>query len=424
MTKWRDMNTEKIAVSVVLGHLANLDRRVQRIAYTANIQNRRDLQTELQVLKSYTDSFIMGTPQTRVSTGEMTIRLTDENKTVQRRPYRFSASERELVRGKIQELLECKVIRPSSSPFASRALLVKKKNGSVRLCVDYRELNSNTVADKFSLPLISDQIARLRGAKFFTCLHMASGYYQVPMHPKSIEYTAFVTPDGQYEFLSMPFGLKNAPSVFQLAVLKALGDIAYSFVIVYMDDIMIVAPTKELALERLQIVLNTLTKAGFSFNVEKCFFLRTSVQYLGFEVQAGEIRPNTRKIESLNALPPPRSVSTLRQFIGLASYFRQFVVGFSQLMKSLYFLTSEKSNFEWKDKHKAVRRKVIHILTNKPVLVIFDPQYPIELHTDASALGYGAILLHRIEGKPHVVEYYSKTTCQVHLIRTRNSCRG
>jgi len=146
----------------------------------------------ISLLKKYSTSFIEGTPQTRVGTGEMCIRLLEPTKTVQRRPYRLSPSEREIVRAKINELIESKVIRPSSSPFASPALIVKKKNGSARLCVDYRELNSNTVADKFPLPLISDQIARLRGAKYFTSLDMASGYYQIPMHPESIEYTAFV----------------------------------------------------------------------------------------------------------------------------------------------------------------------------------------------------------------------------------------
>jgi len=230
------------------------------------------------------------------------------------------------------------------------------------------------------------------------------------MHPESIEYTAFVTSDGQYEFLSKPFGLKNAPSVFQRAVMKALGNLAHSFVIVYMDDILIVASTKEEAFDRLQLVLEVLVNAGFSFNISKCFFLRTTVRYLGYEVQAGEIRPNANKIESLVALPPPRSVATLRQFIGLASYFRQFVSGFSQMMKPLYFLTSEKNSFEWKAEHEEVRKRIIRILTNKPVLTIFDPQYSIELHTDASSIGYGAILLHRIDNKPHVIEYYSKTT--------------
>lgn len=122
------------------------------------------------------------------------------------------------------------------------------------------------------------------------------------------------------------------------------------------------------------------------------------------------MRPNPHKIEALSALPPPKTVTSLRQFIGLASYFRQFVPGFSQLLKPLYFLTSEKNTFDWKAEHEEIRKKVIGILVNNPVLIIFDPRYPIELHTDASAIGYGAILLRRIDNKPHVVEYYSKTT--------------
>lgn len=217
-------------------------------------------------------------------------RLIDPRKTVQRRPYRLSPCELDLVREKIDEFLKCNIIRPSCSPYASPILLVKKKNGSDRLCVDYRELNSNTVADKYPLTLIQDQISRLRGAYYFTCLDMASGYYQIPLNADSIEYTAFVTPHGQYEFLSMPFGLKNAPSVFQRIIMQVLGDLANAYVIVYMDDIMITASTQCEALERLKIVLDVLTEAGFSFNITKCSFLKTSVQYLGYNVSAGEIR--------------------------------------------------------------------------------------------------------------------------------------
>jgi len=193
---------------------------------------------------------------------------------------------------------------------------------------------------------------------------MASGYYQIPLHADSIEYTAFVTPDGQYEFLSMPFGLKNAPSVFQRFVMQALGDLANSYVVVYMDDIMITATTQCDAFERLEIVLNVLTKAGFSFNITKCSFLKTSVQYLGYSVSAGEIRPNPQKIVALTVLPPPQSVTALRQFIGLASYFRQFIKGFSQLMKPLYFLTSDKNKFIWKAEHEQIRKQVISLLTD------------------------------------------------------------
>lgn len=163
----------------------------------------------------------------------------------------------------------------------------------------------------------------------------------------------------------------------------------------YMDDILIVAETKEEALKRLELVLDVLVKAGFSFNISKCFLLRTTVLYLGYEIKAGEIRPNLNKIESLVALPPPKSVTTLRQFIGLTSYFRQFISGFSQLIKPLYFLTSEKNSFDWQTQHEEIRSKIIDVLTNRPVLIIFDPQFPIELYTDASSIGYGAILLHR-----------------------------
>jgi len=180
--------------------------------------------------------------------------------------------EKELVRDKIKEMLAANVICPSNSPFASPILLVKKKDGSDRLCIDYRELNSNSVADKYPLPLISDKVNRLRGGKYFSCLDMASGFYRIPIEVGSIERTAFVTPEGQYECLSMPFGLKNASSIFQRAIARALGDLAYSYAIVYIDDVVIVARSKEEAFERLTVVLKALSEAGFSFNIKNVFF--------------------------------------------------------------------------------------------------------------------------------------------------------
>jgi len=163
------------------------------------VENKKEMLISL--LKQHSKAFIEGTPRTRVSTGEMRFRLIESTKTVQRRPNRFSPSERELVRAKIKELIEYKVIRPSNSPFASPALLVKKKNGSTRLCVDYRELNKNTVADKFPLPLILDQIARLRGAKYFTSLDMASEYYQISIHPESSNILLLLLLMGSTNFL-------------------------------------------------------------------------------------------------------------------------------------------------------------------------------------------------------------------------------
>ncbi|XP_068987594.1 uncharacterized protein [Bombus flavifrons] len=282
-------------------------------------------------------------------------------------PYRLSEEERRTVRERISELIEAKIIRPSSSPFASPMILVKKKDGSDRLCVDFRALNKNTVADRYPLPLIADQIARLQKARYFISLDMASGFHQIPIHPNSTEYTAFVTPDGQYEYLTMPFGLKNAPSVFQRAILNALGDLAYSYVVVYLDDVLIIADSIDQALERLNTVLDTLVKEGFSFNFSKCSFLTTSVLYLGYVIRDGEVRPNPGKIHALSSLPAPTTVTQLRQFIGLATYFRKFVPKFSQIMKPLYALTSGNKSIAWTDKHEKIRQKVISVLTEAPI---------------------------------------------------------
>ncbi|CAK1540872.1 unnamed protein product [Leptosia nina] len=208
----------------------------------------------------------------------------------------------------------------------------------------------------------------------------------------------------------MPFGLRNAISVFQRAIVEALGELVYSYVIVYVDDILILSDTEDEGLDRLSTVLEILTKAGFSLNLKKCSFLKTRVEFLGYEVEAGEIKPNKRKIEALSGLPPPESITQLRQFIGLASYFRQFVPNFSRLMTPLHRLTSGKGSFVWKENHEQIRQQVISILTNEPVLTIFNPKHPAELHTDASADGYGAMLLQEVDGKRRVVGYYSKRT--------------
>lgn len=225
-------------------------------------------------------------------------------------------------------------------------LLVPKKTGDYRLAVDYRLLNANTVPDRFPLPLISDQIARLGGAKYFTSIDMASGFHQIPVEPESIKKTAFVTPDGQWEFLAMPFGVRNGPSVYQRAIMEALGELAHTYVVYYMVNLLCVAATPEEALTRRDCVLRVLADAGFSINIKKCVFVTSKIKYLGYEVENGEIRPNSAKIDALIKLPPPSTLQKLQSFLGLASYFRHFIQNCSLNASPLFRLThkSDKSS--------------------------------------------------------------------------------
>lgn len=371
-------------------------------------------QTLLEQLKNivnnYKQSFTTGNNVSVVNTGELEIKLKNPDKIVQRRPFRLSPVEREKVKSIISDLKSNGIIRESSSPFSSPILLVKKKDGSDRLCVDFRELNANTLRDHYPLPLIADQIDKLGKARYFTCLDMAAGFYQIPIAANSIGKTGFVTPDGQYEFLRMPFGLCNAPSVYQRAINKALGDYKDKIALVYIDDILIFSQTPEEGLQNLNLVLNRLTVAGFSLNIAKCSFLKKSVQFLGNVVENGTVKPSPLKIQALSNSPIPRNVKELRQFNGLASYFRKFVPNFSKIMVPLYELTKSNVKWNWTEAQDRARQEIISRLTSSPLLTIFDPDLPTELHTDASALGYGAVLIQRHNQVPHVIGYFSMRT--------------
>lgn len=371
-----------------------------------------DRETLLKLLNKYSDCFTESIPSKRVKTGMLQINLIDPHKTVQRCPYRLAPTEKQIVREKIQQLLDAEVIRESSSPFASPILLVKKKDNTDRMCVDYRELNSNTRPEHYPLPRIEEQIDQLSGANFFSSLDMASGFHQIPIHPDSVEKTAFVTPEGQYEYLAMPFGLRNAPSVYQRCINSALNNLENK-PLVYMDDVLCYSSSVAEGLQRLEEVLSALSKAGFSLNLRKCKFLKNKIDFLGYTVQSGKASPNSRKIKALTDSPPPKTATQVRQFLGLASYFRKFIQNFTHIVGPLYPLTKLKGPIKWTEQHEKIRYTIIDLLTSAPVLTIFNPSLPVELHTDASSDGYGAILIQKRNNLPQVVEYYSRRTSEV-----------
>lgn len=366
----------------------------------------------LDLIAEFKDSFINGTATTTINTGCMEIKLKSDVP-VNQRPYRLSIDEKNRVRNIINDLLAKGIIRESQSEYASPIILVKKKDGSDRMCVDYRALNSITVKERFPLPRIDDHIDKLGKYIFFTSLDMATGFHQLPLKDDaSISKTAFVTPDGHFEYLKMPYGLANAPVVYQRVISKTLKPlIDAGKVITYVDDVLILSNTVTEGLNNLREVLQTLASAGFSVNLKKCTFLTTEVEYLGRLVGQGQVRPSPGKVEALVKSPRPTSVREVRQFLGLAGYFRRYIAGYSSKTACIAKLLRKGIPFEWGAEQEASREYILQCLTTEPVLAIFDPELPTELHTDASAVGLGAILLQEHAGKrKRVVGYFSRST--------------
>lgn len=365
----------------------------------------------LTVINEFSQSFISGTASSTVKTGTMAIKLT-RSEPVNYRPYKLSHDEKLRVRDIIKDLKDKGVIRESNSDFASPIILVKKKDGTDRMCVDYRALNAITVKDRFPLPLIDDHIDRLGKTRYFSTLDMATGFHQIMVDPDSVSKTAFVTPEGHFEYLKMPFGLANAPVVYQKIMSETLKPFIESgSVLVYIDDVLILSETVDEGLSLLHQVLQALTTAGFSINLKKCNFLVTEIEYLGRLISRGQVRPSPRKVQALSDAPRPTNVKQVRQFLGLAGYFRRYISGFSQRTACIARLTRRGVPFDWGPEQEEARTYIIKCLTEEPVLAIFDPSLPTELHTDASACGYGAILLQEHEGKQkRVVAYFSRRT--------------
>lgn len=369
----------------------------------------REMLTSL--IEEYSDCFALTIKEIGCTTkAKLEIEL-DKNEVVTYRPYRLSYSERQVVQKKINELKEAGIVEDSFSPFASPILLVRKKNGEERLCVDYRALNKNMKKDKFPLPLIDDQLERLQGKKYFSLLDLKSGYYQVPLSEEAKPKTAFVTPDGHYQFTRMPFGVANGPAVFQRLVNSILGPLKYTIVLAYLDDLLVLSTTIGEGIENLRMVFEILRQANLTLNPKKCYFFMEEIEYLGYEVSGTGIKPNRCKIDCIHEFPRPENVHQVRQFIGLTSYFRRFIGQYAIKAQPLTSLLKQETTWEWTSREQQAFDELKHCLTRKPVLAIFRNDLPTEVHTDASQIGLGGVLLQTQEdGKLHPIAYASRQT--------------
>lgn len=342
---------------------------------------------------------------------EMQIDLMD-TKPIVYRPYRLSHAERETVRETVDELLRLDIIQESKSDYASPILMVRKKSGEQRLCVDFRALNNKTVKDRFPLPLIDDQVSNLSGNNYFTTLDLASGYYQIPMSKDSRHLTGFVTPDGHYEFKRMPFGLANAPAVFQRMINKILGNRRFEYALAYLDDVLIPSKDVEEMFLRLEDILSLFRQNGLTLNLAKCRFFDTTVNYLGYDISSQGIRPSEAKVLAVREFPTPCNVHEVRQFLGLTGFFRRFIKGYGEVARPLTSLLKKDSQWRWTSVEEHAFNFLKEKLIDRPVLALYDPKLETELHTDASSLGIGGILMQwqRDSRVLKPVAYFSRQT--------------
>lgn len=347
---------------------------------------------------------------------EMKLVLKDARPIVYR-PYRLSYYERERVRDMVEEMKEADIVEESDSEYASPILLVKKKTGDIRMCVDYRALNKKTVADKYPLPRIDDQIDRLHANKYFTSLDLFSGYYQVPINdPNTRAKLSFVTPDGKYTFKRMPFGPTNCPAIFSRMISTALGKLLYSVALAYLDDIIIPSKNVEEGLQRLRLVLRSLDEAGLTIRLDKYKFFMRRIEYLGFEISASGVEPGRRKLLAVEHFPISKDVRAVRGFIGLASYFRRFVKNFAIIIRPLTDLLCKNKRYEWGEQQDDAFKTIKQLLISRPILAMYDPNAYTEVHTDVCLNGVAGVLMQRGEmNKMQPVSYYSQKTSKEEL---------
>jgi hypothetical protein len=354
----------------------------------------KDQQDEiLKLINKFRDCFAVDAKELgKTNVTDMHIRLHDDVPLTYR-SYRLSYSERIIVRGIVQDLMDNGIVREYESPYSSTILLVKKKSAEYRMCVDYRSLNAKTVKNRYPLPRVGDYFEKMHGNQYFTTLDLASGYHQIKMAEDSISKPAFVTPDGHYEYLRMPFGLVNAPAVFQRAINSILGRLLHHTAVAYLDDILLPSTTFSTRLNALREVFTLFRHAGITFRLSKCKFFHEKLDYLGQELSLDGIRPGRAKTKAISNYPRPTNVHEIRQFIGLTFYFRKFIQGFAAIAKPLTVLTKTNIPFVWGQEEKQAFQTLTQRLAERPVLALYNQEASTELHTDASVHGIDGILL-------------------------------
>ena len=362
----------------------------------------------LALLQDYEDLFAtVGGPLGRTSVVRHAIYT--EGPPIRQPMRRQPVALRSAIDSEVQTMLQQGVIQPSFSPWSSPVVMVKKKDGSWRFCIDYRKLNGATHRDAYPLPRVDATLDSLAGSTLFTTLDLASGYWQVEVEPQDKEKTAFSTPTGHYEFNVMPFGLTNAPATFQRLMECTLAGLSGEQCLIYLDDIIIFSSTFEQHLQRLASVFDRLRSAGLKLKAKKCSFARTHVTYLGHIISSKGIEPDRNKTAAVATYPTPQNNKEVKQFMGLSNYYRRFIPGYAQIAEPLHRLLKKTSkSFQWTAECEAAFTTLKSKLTQSPLLAYPRFTEPFIVSTDASDKAVGGVLSQIQDGHERVIAYWSR----------------
>ncbi|UYV79055.1 K02A2.6-like, partial [Cordylochernes scorpioides] len=364
-------------------------------------------QNELkQVLERYGDLFSSRLGRTNLAKHRID---TEDAKPIKHKPYRVSAKERDIIKEQIDEMLTEGIIRPSSSPWSFPVILVKKRDGKYRFCVDYRKLNNVTVKDVYPIPRIDEVMDTLQGSTHFSAIDLRSGYWQVEVEERDKEKKAFTTAHGLYEFNVMPFGLCNAPATFERNMENMLGNLRWQICLCYLDDVIIYSPDFPTHLKRLEAVFRCFRESNLRLNDKKCRFAFEELEILGYITSKHGIKPAEHNIKAVRNFPRPKKVKEVQSFLGMCSYYRKFIKDFSKIADPLTNLIKKSVSFTWTERQEEAFQTLKTALLSPPILGHFNPNAPTYVHTDASNIGIGATLVQDIGGEEKVISYLSRT---------------
>lgn len=389
------------------------DRRLSEIIRAEHLSNE-EKKSLFKLCKHYRDIFYKeGTDLSFTNEVKHRIRTVDDIP-IHVRSYRYPYVHKKEVHRQISDMLQQKIIRPSFSPWSSPVWVVPKKKDASgkqkwRLVIDYRKLNEKTISDRYPLPNISEILDKLGKCLYFTTLDLASGFHQIEMDPRDIQKTAFTVEGGHYEYVRMPFGLKNAPSTFQRVMDNVLGDLIGKICLVYLDDIIIYSTSLQEHIESLEKVFAKLRTSNLKIQPDKSEFLKKEIAFLGHIVSTEGIKPNPDKIEAIRKFPIPRTKREIKSFIGLLSYYRKFIPNLAKLTKPLTQCLKKDRTVVVDEPYINAFNTCRQILINDPILQYPDFTKPFILTTDASNIALGAVLSQGRIGNDRPICFASRT---------------